>query len=154
MTTACKNDIILTNIIGADKMKKSSVFLLIMSIISLLLAVFAVIKIIYFYSTYKELNDRFGNDAWILTDMLLEEIFLSAIASAAEVILGVTGVIGSIKRGRFTAVCIFVGILIVLCALYGYLYNALKGPYLMDIYGFGLVCSALYTVAAFKSRKA
>ena len=135
-------------------MKKSCVFLFVMSIIFLLLAVFAVIKIIYFYSTYKELNDRFGDYAWVYgTSMLLENIFLSAIAFAAEVIIGVIGIIGSIKRGRFTAVCVFLGILLVLCGFFGYLYNALYTG-LIDIYGLGLICSVVYTVAAFKSRKA
>ncbi len=153
MTKACENVIILANIIGADKMKKSCVFLFVMSIISLLLAVFAVIKIIYFYSTYKEYNDMFGDDAWFIKGIMLENIFLSAIASVAEVILGVTGVIGSIKRGRFTAVCICLGILLVLCGFFGYLYSAFYTG-TVDVYGLGLICSVLYTVAAFKSRKA
>ena len=135
-------------------MKKSCVFLFVMSIIFLILAVFAVIKIIYFYSAYTELNHRFGNDAWILNDIPLKSIFLSAIAFAAEVIIGVIGIIGSIKRGRFTAICVCLGILLVLCGYFGYLYSAFYDPYVIDVYGSGLVCSVLYTVAAFRSRKA
>lgn len=135
-------------------MKKSGVFLFVMSVISLLLAVFDVIRIIGFYSDYKKLNDIFGYVTDFYKELLFENIFLSAIAFAAEAVLGVLGIIGSVKGGRFKTVCVCLGILLIFCAFYGYLYIALYNLYLIDVYGLGLICFVLYTAAAFKSRKA
>ncbi|MDE5860062.1 MAG: hypothetical protein K2H23_06730, partial [Oscillospiraceae bacterium] len=76
---------------------------------------------------------------------------------AAGLILGVFGIIGSVKRGRFTVVCMILGGIPALYALFGNVVSIVKEKALIDIYVFTFIYAALYTAAAavaFAFRKA
>lgn len=160
LTTADKNAIIVTNIIGADQMKKSSVFLLVMSIVSFLAAAFGTLEIFgtwRAYSGWKELNRIYGNDVdMAFTKFASISLFIFGIEIAVGLILGAFGIIGSIKRGRFTVVCMVLG---GLPALYLLLVNFLYlvQGLLVGEYAAAFVYCVLYTAAAavaFKFGKA
>lgn len=143
-------------------MKKSCIFLLVMSIISLLTAVWGAIgayQVWDTYSAHKELNRLYNNDIdTAFTDMSLYPmlIFYAAVV-AAGLILGVFGIIGSVKRGRFTIVCMILGGIPALYAFFGNVVSIVKEKALIDIYVFTFIYAVLYTAAAavaFAFRKA
>lgn len=164
MTTACKNAIILANIIGADKMKKSCVFLLIMSILSLLIAGSGAVSLIDGLLTETLKNaaydgaDLYENVDAAFTDIALHlQLFVSSIVFVCGLVLGVLGIIGSIKRGRFTVVCMVLGGLPALYLICGVVESIIKSTGLTGMYGAAFLYFALYTTSAavaFKFRKA
>lgn len=141
-------------------MKKSCVFLFVMSILSLLpaaLLVIYVIDTIHAHTLLNELNEQQGNTAGTY-DYVRVQIFRYAVTIAIYLIPGIFGIIGSFKRGRFTFVCIVIGSLYALYVLFEGLFYILRGISISFLY-YGLIflLFALYTsasVIAFKSRKA
>lgn len=143
-------------------MKKSCIFLFVMSILWLLTAVlFAVeaFNVWHAYSNWKKLNTIYGNDIDIaFTEISLHlHFFISVIVFAAGLILGIFGLIGSIKRGRFTAVCMVLGGLPAMYLLCGIVESIIKDNGLFGTYAAVFGYAALYTAAAavaFRFRKA
>lgn len=143
-------------------MKKSCIFLLVMSIISLLIAALGALGVYeawVSYSAWKELNSVYGNDIdSAFTGLVLHmQFLLPALSFVLGLVLGVPGLIGSVKRGRFTAVCMVLGGLLGLYALLGTVYHIVKDTGLAEIYGVVFIYAALYiaaAAAAFAFRKA
>lgn len=143
-------------------MKKSCIFLFVMSIISLLTAVWGAIgayQVWDSYSKWKELNIQQGNDIdTAFTELSLYTLFVVyALVAAAGLILGVFGIIGSVKRGNFTAVCMILGGIPTLYTLFANVVCIVKDKALTDIFLLAFVYAALYTAAAaiaFAFRKA
>ena len=142
-------------------MKRSCILLLVMSVISLLIAAFGAVSIMDSINSRSQLNaiDQTIENGIALTlaKVAVEvNITISAVISAAALILGISGVIGSIKRG-FSVVCIVLGGLLsayMLCAVIDTIMQ--KSAWLED-YVPVLFFAGLYTagaVYAFKSRKA
>ncbi|MBD5141082.1 MAG: hypothetical protein HDT25_06700 [Ruminococcus sp.] len=148
-------------------MKKSGVFLLVMSILSLLPAALRIVEfinILHMYSMRDELQELYAvHDSTVSTYYLLrEEIFRYAVIILLCLVPGIFGIIVSIKRGRFAVVCIVIGGLFTLFELAGAVscIYVLYGNYyarLAIAYVISAIFFALYTAAAaiaFKSRKA
>ena len=134
-------------------MKKSCIFLLVMSIISLLIAVWEAVgayNVWEAYSAYKYLNGLYSNDIdAAFTEMSLYPMFIFySILTAAALILGVFGIIGSVKRGRFTIVCMILGGIPTLFTLLGSVYGTVKGAGFAGVFGIAFIYAALYTAAA------
>lgn len=125
-------------------MKKSGVFLFVMSIILLLRAVFEAVGLINWLYKY---NINIA-DPFLRPYLIYFLIYFS---------IGLFGIIGSIKRGRLTVVCIVFGSLLSLYVLGEGVVYILRGFFVSFVsYGFSFVCFALYTAAAviaFKFRK-
>lgn len=128
-------------------MKKSCVFLLVMSIISLLISVLNAVGFIGWLhnSAYKiDIVNNFFLRTYLIYFLLF---FLP----------GLFGIIGSIKRGRFTVVCIVLGSLFALYMLGEGAVYILQGVSIWVGDWIVFVYFALYTAAAaiaFKFRKA
>lgn len=143
-------------------MKKSCIFLFVMSIISILTAAFGAIGLYQVWDTYsviKELNSLYGNDVdKAFTEMPLYTLFVVyAVVAAAGLILGVFGIIGSVKRGNFTVVCMILGGIPALYTLFANVVCIVMDKALTDIFLLAFVYTALYTAAAaiaFAFRKA
>lgn len=134
-------------------MKKSCIFLLVMSIISLFTAALGALGVYeawVSYSAWKELNSVYGNDIDAdFTGLVLHmQFLLPALAFGLGLVLGVSGLIGSVKRGRFTVVCMLLGGLFGLYTLLGTVYHIVKDTGLAGIYGGVFVYAALYIAAA------
>ena len=143
-------------------MKKSCIFLLVMSVISLLIAALGALGVCeawVSYSAWKELNDVYGNDIdSAFTGLELHmQFLLPALTFVIGLVLGVPGLVGSVKRGRFTAVCMVLGGLLGLYALLGTVYHIVNDTGLAGLCGVVFAYAALYTAAAaaaFVFRKA
>lgn len=166
MTITDKNAIIVANIMGADKVKKPCVFLLIMSILSLLPAALRIVEFINILhmrslnNELKELYTIYGST--VSSNYLLQEkIFRHAVIILLCLVPGIFGIIGSVKRGRFAVVCIVIGSLFTLFELVEAVscIYALHGSYYVRLaiaYVISAIFFALYTAAAavaFKFRK-
>lgn len=140
-------------------MKKSCVFLLVMSILSLLPATFMVIyaiNSIHAHTLLNELKEQQGNTAGTY-DYIRVLIFRYAVIVLIYLIPAVFGIVGSLKRGRFTVVCIVIGSLYALYVIFESLAYILRGFSIsFASYGLAFLLFALYTAAAviaLKSRK-
>lgn len=135
------------------KMKRSCIFLFVMSIISLLIAAWGAMGAYAArnaYSKWKELNAVYGNDIdKAFTEMTVHmQFFISAAAFAAGLILGVFGIIGAVRRRSFTVVCAVLGVLLGIYTLLGTVYHIVKDTGLAGIYGLVFIYTALYAAAA------
>lgn len=144
-------------------MKRSSVFLFVMSIVLLLPAVVLVIYAIQMLNAYtaynemKELYTASGSGGGADNDFRIFFLRL-AVSILIRLIPVIVGIIGSLKRGRFTVACIALGSLYALYVLFEGLFFILQGSSIsFASYGLGFTLYVLYTAAAavaFKYRKA
>lgn len=141
-------------------MKRSCILLLIMSIISLLIASFGAVLIIDSINSRSQLSiidETVENSiALTLAKVAVEvNITISAIIAAAALILGILGIIGSIKR-RFSVVSIVLGGLLSAYMLLAVIDTIIRRSVWLEDYVPALIFAGLYTagaVSAFRSRK-
>lgn len=144
-------------------MKKSSVFLFVMSILLFLpaavLFIYA-IQMLDAYTAHNELKELYTtSESGGGADNYFRIIFFRlAVIILIRLIPVIVGIIGSLKRGRFTAACIALGSLYALYVLFEGLFFILQGSSIsFASYGLGFTLYALYTAAAavaFKYREA
>lgn len=148
-------------------MKKSGVFLLALSIILLLFSVIFAVGLIgrlHGIFLHNHNTNNVEHKIKIADSIFIIKVYL--IDFLTFFIPGLFGVIGSIKRGRFTVVCIVIGGLLTLYMLASmpaaYILNGRNGFYNLNIgsqiatYAVEAIFFALYTAAAaviFKFRK-
>lgn len=141
-------------------MKKSCIMLLAMSVISLLIAAFGAVSIIDSINSRSQLSiidETVENSiALTLAKVAVEvNITISAVISAAALILGIFGIIGCFKR-RFSIVCIVMGGLLSVYMLFAVIDTIIRQSVWLEDYVPVLIFAGLYTsgaAVAFKSRK-
>ena len=147
--------------LGGIKMKKSCILLLAMSVISLLIAAFGAVSVIDSINNRSQLSiidETVENSiALTLAKVAVEvNITISAVISAAALVLGISGIIGSIKRG-FSVVCIVLGGLLSAYMLFAVIDTIIRQSVWLEDYVPMLIFAGLYTAGAavvFRTRKA
>lgn len=142
-------------------MKKACILLLVMSLIPLLIAAGSAVSIIDSINSQSQLSiidETVENSiALTLAKVAVEvNITISAVISAAALVLGISGIIGSIKR-RFSVVCIVLGGLLSAYMLLAVINAVIRRSGWLEDHVPILIFAGLYTagaVFAFKSRKA
>lgn len=141
-------------------MKKSCILLLVMSIISLLIAAFEAISFIDSINAQSQLStvDETVENSIALTLAKVAvdvNITFSAVISAAALVLGISGIIGSIKRGS-AVVSIVLGGLLSAYMLFAVIDTIIRRSGWLEDYVPVLIFAGLYTAGAafaFKARK-
>ena len=145
-------------------MKKTCIFLFIMSIISLLIFAYSAVSLIdwidikqdhnYLREIYSPVSPVKNTSA---SDVLMNKyIIFSSVISGITLILGISGLISSIKKGLSSVVCIVIGGLLSVYMDLGIFYSFVKYSELSRYYAPILIFSSLYTagaVIAFIHRK-
>lgn len=144
-------------------MKRSSVFLFVMSIVLLLTAAVLFIYVIQMLNAHTALNElkelyTTSGSGGGADNYFRIKIFRFAVLILIRLIPVIAGIIGSLKRGRFTVACIALGSLYALYVLFEGLFFVLQGSSIsFASYGLEFTLYALYTASAavaFKYRKA
>ena len=141
-------------------MKRSCILLLVMSILSLLIAALGAVSIIdsiHSRSQLSTIDETVENSiALTLAKVAVEvNITISAVISAAALVLGISGIIGSIKRG-FSVVCIVLGGLLSAYVLFAVINTVIRRSSWLEDYVYVMIFAFLYTagaVSAFKTGK-
>lgn len=145
-------------------MKKSCIFLFIMSIISLLIFAYSAVSLftwIDIKQTHNYIREIYSPVSPVKNtsdDVFMNKyIIFSSVISGITLILGISGLINSIKKGRLSLVCIVIGGLLSAYMIFGVFYSLIKYSELSKYYAPILIFSALYTsgaLIAFIHRKA
>lgn len=142
-------------------MKRSCIPLLVMSVISLLISAYAAIDYIHSINTISQLNaiDRTieNSIALDLAQVAVEvSLFFDTVVFAAALILGLCGLIGILKKGRLSILCIILDSIPLAYIFFGVIDFLIKRSDLYKDYMFVLLYLALYmtgAVIAFRGRK-
>ncbi|MCH5349793.1 MAG: hypothetical protein J1E40_10760 [Oscillospiraceae bacterium] len=146
-------------------MKKSCIFLFIMSIISLLIFAYSAVSLftwIDIKQDYNYIREIYSPVSTVKNtsddDVFMNKyIIFSSVISGITLTLGISGLINSIKKGRLSLVCIVIGGLLSAYMILGVFYSLIKYSELLKYYAPILIFSALYTsgaLIAFIHRKA
>lgn len=145
-------------------MKKSCIFLFIMSIISLLIFAYSAVSLftwIDIKQTHNYIRETYSPVSPVKNtsdDVFMNKyIIFSSVISGITLILGISGLINSIKKGRLSLVCIVIGGLLSAYMIIGVFYSLIKYSELSKYYAPILIFSVLYTsgaLIAFIHRKA
>ncbi|MCH5348846.1 MAG: hypothetical protein J1E40_05945 [Oscillospiraceae bacterium] len=142
-------------------MKRSCIPLLVMSVISLMISAYAAIDYIHSINTISQLNaiDRTieNSIALDLAQVAVEvSLFFDTVVFAAALILGLCGLIGILKKGRLSILCIILDSIPLAYIFFGVIDFLIKRSDLYKDYMFVLLYLALYmtgAVIAFRGRK-
>ena len=147
-------------------MKKSCIFLFIMSIISLLIFAYSALSLFIWIDikqTHNYIRETYSPVSPVSPvkntsdDVFMNKyIIFSSVISGITLILGISGLISSIKKGRLSVVCIVIGGLLSVYMNLGVFYSLVKYSELSRYYAPILIFSSLYTsgaVIAFIHRK-
>ena len=142
-------------------MKKTCIPLFVISIFSLLISVFTAINYIVSINTRTQLStiDRTNENSVPLAfaQVGIEvDLFFLAVIFAATLILGTFGLIGSIKKGRLSILCIILDSLPLAYIFFGVIFFFIRKSNLYKGYMLILLFLALYmagAIIAFKGRE-
>ena len=132
-----------------------------MSVISLMISAYAAIDYIHSINTISQLNaiDRTieNSIALDLAQVAVEvSLFFDTVVFAAALILGLCGLIGILKKGRLSILCIILDSIPLAYIFFGVIDFLIKRSDLYKDYMFVLLYLALYmtgAVIAFRGRK-
>ena len=142
-------------------MKKSCIPLLVMSVISLMISAYVAIEYIHSINTKSQMTDidrTIENGiALNLAQVAVEvSLFFDIVIFAATLILGICGIIGSLKNGRLSILCIIADSVPLAYIFFGVIDFLIKRSDLYKDYMLILLYLALYmagAVIAFRGRK-
>ncbi|MCH5194293.1 MAG: hypothetical protein J1F11_10050 [Oscillospiraceae bacterium] len=142
-------------------MKKSCIPLLVMSVISFMISAYAAIEYIHSINTKSQLTDierTIENGiALDLAQVAVEvSLFFDTVVFAAALILGICGLIGILKKGRLSILCIILDSVPLAYIFFGVIDFLIKRSDLYKDYMLILLYLALYmagAVIAFRGRK-
>lgn len=145
-------------------MKRSCIMLFIMSIISMLIFAYSAVSLFtwidikqnhnYLIEIYSPVSPEKNTSA---ADVFMNKyIIFSSVISGITLILGISGLISSIRKGRLSVVCIVIGGLLSVYMDLGIFYSLVKYSELSRYYAPILIFSSLYmagAIIAFIHRK-
>ena len=142
-------------------MKKSCIPLLVMSVISFMISAYAAIDHIHSINTISKLTaiekTIENNIALTLAQVAVEvSLFFNIVIFAATLILGICGLIGILKKGRLSILCIIADSVPLTYIFFGVIDFLIKRSDLYKDYMLILLYLALYmagAVIAFRGRK-